>query len=234
MSTVQAIFESDFSFVQTKTAWKSVNAATEFKLRIRPLTEELKAKVGISLHVKLPKTYPKAPPTISLEDPQGLNASDIPILLSQLQEQIKELSGEPSVFQLAESAAEFIDRHNGIIGDAAQTKHQSLNAAKDLRQKNALELEKERERAANAAKRAQELEERERLAAQVEQDRQRMQQAHAANPDEDHARRAKAALRHLSDGSDGRFYLRLPNQPVGDYTVLRGAFALICQADQST
>ncbi|KAK4052686.1 eukaryotic translation initiation factor 2-alpha kinase [Microbotryomycetes sp. JL201] len=112
IQVLKSIFMDDFETVQTTTAWKSVNAVHEFRIKIRSQEEDLRDIVSISIHFKLPAAYPKKPPTMTFEDPKGLTQAHVTALRTSLQKAAQSLSGSEMVFELCTTAAQFItDRH---------------------------------------------------------------------------------------------------------------------------
>ena len=82
LQVLRSIYMEDFqSDISTQTAWKSVNAAHEFTIHIKPLSKELIGKVGVGIHFKLPIRYPKVLPTWKLERGIGLSAAQINALV---------------------------------------------------------------------------------------------------------------------------------------------------------
>ena len=74
---------------------QNVNAPIEFVIHVRPLDISLRNEVCINLHVRLPKTYPRAGvlPVFTLEDVKGLHASKLPNLQQLLKQTAQELQG---------------------------------------------------------------------------------------------------------------------------------------------
>lgn len=77
LEVLKAIFMGDFEEVQSKVAWKSVNASHEFRIHVRPQEEELKSQIGIFIKFRLPSAYPRVVPSFVLENPLGLNAAQV-------------------------------------------------------------------------------------------------------------------------------------------------------------
>ncbi|SCV70247.1 BQ2448_1641 [Microbotryum intermedium] len=81
IEVLRSIYGDDFEIVETRTAWKSVNAAHEFRVRVRPVEEPLKEIVNVKIHFKLPLKYPKQAPTFTLDDPVGLETNHLNALV---------------------------------------------------------------------------------------------------------------------------------------------------------
>ncbi|GAA5862450.1 hypothetical protein JCM3774_002522 [Rhodotorula dairenensis] len=112
IEVVQAIYGDDFQQAESRTAWKTVNAAHEFRVCVRPVDEDLKDKVSVWLRFKLPKRYPKVAPNISLEEPKGLSNQHVSHLAALLQREASGRLGDEMLYELCSQAASYItERH---------------------------------------------------------------------------------------------------------------------------
>ncbi|KAL8287446.1 hypothetical protein RQP46_003304 [Phenoliferia psychrophenolica] len=110
IEVLKSIYGEDFKEVESRTAWKAVNAIFEFAIRIGPMEveEALRDRVSVKLHFKLPARYPKVVPTILLETPQGLSQSQVTALNTKLQRTASALLGNVMVYELCSTASDFI------------------------------------------------------------------------------------------------------------------------------
>ncbi|KAM0786774.1 hypothetical protein ACM66B_002209 [Microbotryomycetes sp. NB124-2] len=146
IEVLKSIFMDDFQTVETTTAWKSVNAAHEFRIKVRSQEEDLRDIVSIGIHFKLPAAYPKKPPTMTFEEPKGLTQAHVAALRSSLQTAAQPLLGSEMIFELCSTAAQFItDRH-------ADTERGKQTSLEDQRRKRGQEQERATREAAQQAK----------------------------------------------------------------------------------
>ncbi|KAJ2691014.1 eukaryotic translation initiation factor 2-alpha kinase, partial [Coemansia sp. RSA 1285] len=97
LAALRAIFMDDYRDVETKTVWNVKQHTAEFVVQIRPTDDELKSSVSVGLHVKLPKTYPRTAPLISLEDPVGLSDTQVQDAAAVVRSQVSGLLGNEMV-----------------------------------------------------------------------------------------------------------------------------------------
>ncbi|KAI5477498.1 hypothetical protein MNV49_006345 [Pseudohyphozyma bogoriensis] len=116
LEVLQSIFMDEFETVETRTAWKSVNANHEYRILIHPVEEALKGKVGVKIHFKVPVRYPKQPPSMTLEDAKGLSATHLASLSTALQRSAQNLLGSEMVYELCSQAAAAITDRNSVNG----------------------------------------------------------------------------------------------------------------------
>ncbi|KAM0750676.1 Serine/threonine-protein kinase [Meredithblackwellia eburnea MCA 4105] len=114
IEVLQSIYADDYKTVVSRTAWKSVNAIHEFQIKVRAaeVEEELKDRVSVDVHFKLPARYPNVVPTILLENPKGLSSAQVLSLSQLLQSTAHSLVGGVMIYELCSTASGFItDRH---------------------------------------------------------------------------------------------------------------------------
>jgi translation initiation factor 2-alpha kinase 4 len=134
LSAVQAIYGDAYTSVTSaKPAWRNQVPLKECRIRLDALEDDLKDRVSIVLHIKsvhvliacemthcflrhrLPATYPKTAPTISLNDPIGVTAECVQGLAKLLEAKAKGLVPNEAIFELASEAASYITQHHAII-----------------------------------------------------------------------------------------------------------------------
>lgn len=143
LEALQSILGEDFTQVETKTAWKVSNPASklhEFEITLRPEEEDLKPAVHAVLHVRLPKTYPRAIPFLSLVPgrAKGLSPTHLRNLGDALQSKAKTLLGAEMVWELVSYAQELISTQN-LVAKANAAPNLSLE--EEMRRR-ALEVDK--------------------------------------------------------------------------------------------
>ncbi|KAJ2660706.1 eukaryotic translation initiation factor 2-alpha kinase [Coemansia sp. RSA 1200] len=126
LAALRAIFMDDYRDVETKTVWNVKQHTAEFVVQIRPADDELKSSVSVGLHVKLPKTYPRTAPLISLEDPVGLSDTQVQDATAVVKSQVSELLGNEMVYELAVAVSEYITEHNSAAQAARPSFHQQM------------------------------------------------------------------------------------------------------------
>ncbi|KAJ1774112.1 eukaryotic translation initiation factor 2-alpha kinase [Coemansia sp. RSA 1843] len=143
VSALKAIFMDDYRDIETKTVWNVKPNTAEFAVRIRASDDELKNSVSVGLHVKLPKTYPRTAPQISLENPTGLSDTQVQGAMKVIKQKIAELLGNEMIYELAICVSEFITENNS----AAQAARPSFYQQMVDREKAGREAQMEREAA---------------------------------------------------------------------------------------
>ncbi|GAA5826004.1 hypothetical protein JCM11251_000087 [Rhodosporidiobolus azoricus] len=153
IEVLQAIYGDDFEKVESQTAWKTVNAAHEFRVCARPVEEELKDKVKVWIRFKLPAKYPKVAPTLTAEEATGLSSTHVSQLLTSLQKEASSRLGDEMIFDLCTHAANFVtERHLDSVRGAQPS-------LEDQRRKRAAEQTKATREASDRAKALKEKEE---------------------------------------------------------------------------
>jgi translation initiation factor 2-alpha kinase 4 len=136
----------------TRTPWKTVTAVHEFTVRVDPLEDDLKDAVSLTLHFKLPASYPRVPPTLTLEAPKGLLPEVIAALETQLRKAAasKDLLGSEMCFELCSTASTYITEHHSVVRGQASLSHEvDKRTEADKREeevKRRAQLEAERQR----------------------------------------------------------------------------------------
>ncbi|BGP42493.1 eukaryotic translation initiation factor 2-alpha kinase [Rhodotorula kratochvilovae] len=135
IEVLQAIYGDEFQKAESRTAWKTVNAAHEFRVCIRPVEEDLKDKVQVWVRFKLPQRYPK---------------------LSTLQRAASSRLGDEMVYDLCSQAATYITERHATQeanrrAEALKEQQEAEEAARlsqliseDVRRKEEVRLERER------------------------------------------------------------------------------------------
>ncbi|GAA6018919.1 hypothetical protein JCM10207_009197 [Rhodosporidiobolus poonsookiae] len=174
IEVLSAIYGDDFQKAESRTAWKTVNAAHEFKVCIRPVDEELKDKVQVCLRFKLPKRYPKVAPTMTAEDAKGLSTAHVSQLLTTLQKEASSRLGDEMIYELCTQAASFItERHL----DSVRGAQPSLEDQRRKRAEQQSKATREASDRAKALKEQQEAEEAARLSQLISEDVRRKEEA---------------------------------------------------------
>ncbi|GJN93481.1 hypothetical protein Rhopal_006538-T1 [Rhodotorula paludigena] len=168
-----AIYGEDFEKAESRTAWKTVNAAHEFKVCVRPVEEDLKDKVHVWVHFKLPQKYPKVAPTMSLEGGKGLSSQHLSHLLSTLQREASTRLGDEMLYELCTQAATYItERHI----DSVRGAQPSLEDQRRKRGEEQAKAKQEAKDRAQALKEQQEAEEAARLSQLISEDVRRKEE----------------------------------------------------------
>ncbi|ORY86753.1 kinase-like domain-containing protein [Leucosporidium creatinivorum] len=200
IEVLKSIFMEDFETVVSTTAWKSVNAAHEFRVCVRPQEEELKDSVSVRIHFKLPALYPKKPPTMTFEEPKGLSQAHLNALRTSLQQSATSLLGAEMIYELCTNAAQFItDRHQ----DMERGKQTSLE---DQRRKRGQEEEKATREAnarAEALKARLEAAEAARLSQLISEDVRRKEELRAERVKQEREREKEGRVEFLQVDSNG-------------------------------
>ncbi|KAJ2517559.1 eukaryotic translation initiation factor 2-alpha kinase [Coemansia sp. RSA 1939] len=126
LAALRAIFMDDYRDVETKTVWNVKQHTAEFVVQIRPTDDDLKSSVSVGLHVKLPKTYPRTAPLISLEDPVGLSDTQVQDAAAVVRSQVSGLLGNEMVYELAVAVSEYITEHNSAAQAARPSFYQQM------------------------------------------------------------------------------------------------------------
>ncbi|GAA5881509.1 hypothetical protein JCM16303_005683 [Sporobolomyces ruberrimus] len=167
IEVLQSIFMDDFEKVASKTAWKAVTAVHEFRICVRPVEEDLKDKVKVWVRFKLPQKYPKVPPTMTLEESQGLASNHLSELSTTLQQSAAALVGMEMVYELCTKAATFItDRHL----DSARGKQASFQDQRRKREEEQAKVAQEAQVRAREKEEQREAEEAARLSQLISED----------------------------------------------------------------
>ncbi|GAA5975545.1 hypothetical protein JCM5350_002643 [Sporobolomyces pararoseus] len=167
LEVLQSIFMDDFEKVASKTAWKAVTAVHEFRICVRPVEEDLKDKVKVWVRFKLPQKYPKVPPTMTLEDSQGLASMHLSELSTTLNQSATSLVGMEMIYELCTKAATFItDRHL----DSARGKQASFQDQRRKREEEQAKAAQEAKLKAKEQQEQQEAEEAARLSQLISED----------------------------------------------------------------
>lgn len=150
---------------------QNVNAPIEFVIHVRPLDISLRNEVCINLHVRLPKTYPRAGvlPVFTLEDVKGLHANKLPSLQQLLKQTAQELKGSETIFELTSVVSSYLSEHHAGSRPAENT---SLIEELGKRAEAARQAEIARSSAVEAEQEQLRRQEREELARLIESDRQ--------------------------------------------------------------
>ncbi|KAJ1992057.1 eukaryotic translation initiation factor 2-alpha kinase [Coemansia spiralis] len=112
LEALRAIFMDDYKDVETKTAWNVKQDTPEFVIQVRPTDENIKNNVSVGLHIKLPKTYPRTAPQISLENGIGLSDVQMQSALAAVKWQVNKLLGGEMIYELAIVLSEYITDNN--------------------------------------------------------------------------------------------------------------------------
>ncbi|KAJ2791630.1 eukaryotic translation initiation factor 2-alpha kinase, partial [Coemansia guatemalensis] len=126
LAALKAIFMDDFKDVVAKTAWNVRQAAPEFVIQVRPTDDELKGRVSVGLHVRLPMAYPRAAPQLTLENGHGLSEAQQHSALAMLKQQAETLIGGEMVYELAILLSEYITTTNSAAQVARPSFHQQM------------------------------------------------------------------------------------------------------------
>ncbi|GAA5903646.1 hypothetical protein JCM6882_003009 [Rhodosporidiobolus microsporus] len=173
LEVLEAIYGDDFQKVESRTAWKTVNAVHEFRVCVRPVEEDLKEKVQVWIRFKFPAKYPKVAPTMTAEEAKGLSSTHVSQLLTALQKESASRLGDEMIFDMCTLAASFItERHL----DSVRGSQPSLE---DQRRKRAAEQNKatlEATSRAKALKEKQEAAEAARLSLLISEDVRRKEE----------------------------------------------------------
>jgi len=123
---------------------------------------------------RLPKTYPKALPTFTLEDPKGLLPPKVTQLQGILKQSAQDLQGSEAIFELVSAAAAFISENHGVT---RPTENISLIEELGKRAEATRQAELAKSSQAEAEEQLRRVREREELAQQIETDRKRQLEA---------------------------------------------------------
>ncbi|BGP00473.1 eukaryotic translation initiation factor 2-alpha kinase [Rhodotorula toruloides] len=173
IEVLQAIYQEDFAQAESRTAWKAVNAAHEFRVCVRPVEEDLKDKVYVWIRFKLPQRYPKVAPTMTLEDAKGLASQHLAHLLTTLQRFASSRLGDEMIYDICSQAASYItERHV----DSVRGAQPSLEDQRRKRGEEQAKATQEAETRARALKEQQEAEEAARLSQLISEDVRRKEE----------------------------------------------------------
>ncbi|KAJ2538606.1 eukaryotic translation initiation factor 2-alpha kinase, partial [Coemansia sp. RSA 1933] len=163
----------DYRDVETKTVWNVKQSTAEFVVRIRPTDDdELKSSVSVGLHVKFPKTYPRAAPQITLEDAQMLSDAQVHGAAVVAKQKVVELLGNEMVYEVAIAVSEYITENNS----AEQASRPSFYQQMVDREKAGREAQMEREAAYRRQQQAADAEEQAALQRRIYEELERKQQ----------------------------------------------------------
>ncbi|PIA15378.1 kinase-like protein [Coemansia reversa NRRL 1564] len=126
LAALRAIFMDDFKDVEAKTAWNVRQAAPEFVIQVQPTDNELKERVSVGLHVRLPMAYPRAVPQLNLESGFGLSEAQQQSALAMLKQQAESLVGGEMIYELAILLSEYITTTNSAAQVARPSFHQQM------------------------------------------------------------------------------------------------------------
>ncbi|GAA6036515.1 hypothetical protein JCM8097_003543 [Rhodosporidiobolus ruineniae] len=212
IEVLQAIYGEDFEKVESRTAWKSVNAAHEFRVCVRPVEEDLKDKVQVWIRFKLPQRYPKAAPTMTAEDTKGLSSAHVSQLLTTLQKEASSRLNDEMIFDLCTQAATFItDRHL----DSVRGAQPSLNTVRAKRVEQQTQATREASDRAKALKEQQEAEEAARLSQLISEDVRRKEELRLERERRDRQREEELDKAYTEIGPKGEREVQVP-VTVGD------------------
>ncbi|GAA5836580.1 hypothetical protein JCM9279_000433 [Rhodotorula babjevae] len=173
IEVLQAIYGDEFEKADSRTAWKTVNAAHEFRVCVRPVEEDLKDKVQVWLRFKLPQRYPKIAPTMTLEEPKGLAPQHLSHLLTTLQRAASSRLGDEMCYDLCSQAAAYItERHI----DSVRGVQPSLEDQRRKRGEEQAKATEEAQRRAETLKEQREAEEAARLSMLISEDVRRKEE----------------------------------------------------------
>ncbi|RIB06418.1 kinase-like domain-containing protein [Gigaspora rosea] len=175
----------DYVPMVATSAWKVAPTCHEFRLHLLPHEEKLKEHVSVDLHIKFPKTYPRSPPDIKVENARGLSEEQLNEIKANISRLIKENLGQEMIFNIAEYVQEFITTNNSGINK--QSFHEQMLSRNEkitkAEQKKALEemdrarQNEEQERTAENILLLQKIQEEEqRLMAKLEEEKQKRKQ----------------------------------------------------------
>ncbi|GAA5921698.1 hypothetical protein JCM1841_007094 [Sporobolomyces salmonicolor] len=230
LEVLQSIFMDDFQKTESRTAWKAVNAAHEFRVCVRPVEEDLKDKVRVWIRFKLPQRYPKFAPTMTLEDAKGLSTDHLSQLTVLLQKAATSLVGGEMIYELCSQAAAFItDRHM----DSVRGKQASLEDQRRKRGEEEAKASQEAVLRARRLKEQQEAEEAARLSQLISEDVRRKEelrmQRERRERDEDQERDAAVLETDAAGARSCSMMLRKPGEAIKEEA--RVKFGLAADGD---
>ncbi|KAJ2609836.1 eukaryotic translation initiation factor 2-alpha kinase [Coemansia sp. RSA 1365] len=126
LAALRAIFMDDFKDAVAKTAWNVRQAAPEFVIQVQPTDNELKGRVSVGLHVRLPMAYPRTVPQLNLESGFGLSEAQQHSALAMLKQQAESLVGGEMIYELAILLSEYITTTNSAAQMARPSFHQQM------------------------------------------------------------------------------------------------------------
>ncbi|KAJ2769699.1 eukaryotic translation initiation factor 2-alpha kinase, partial [Coemansia nantahalensis] len=183
VAVLQAIFADDYRDVVARTAWNVKQAAPEFAIRVSPTNSELRDRVSVELHVRLPRAYPRVAPQLALEDGRGLSDAQLAAAQAMVRQQAEALVGSEMVYELAVALGEHLTAHNSAAQAAQPSFHQQMvdreRAGREADQERAAEQRREQQRA--------DAEEQQALQTRIRAELERKQQQQAQS-DEQHRR----------------------------------------------
>ncbi|KAJ1902536.1 eukaryotic translation initiation factor 2-alpha kinase, partial [Coemansia sp. IMI 209127] len=172
LAALRAIFMDDYRDVETKTAWNVKQSTAEFVLRVGTTDDEMKHSVSVGLHVKLPKTYPRAAPQITLEEATMLSEAQVQGATTVVKQKITELLGNEMIYEIAIAVSEYITENNS----AAQASRPSFYQQMVDRERAGREAQMEREAAFRRRQQAEDAEEQATLQRRIYEELERKQQ----------------------------------------------------------
>ncbi|KAJ2385160.1 eukaryotic translation initiation factor 2-alpha kinase, partial [Coemansia sp. RSA 2603] len=98
----------------------------EFVITVQPTEDNLKGSVSISLHVRLPKTYPRTVPQVQLVDGVGLSDAQIQGALGMSRHQAEALVGSEMIYELVISLSDYITINNSAAQAARPSFYQQM------------------------------------------------------------------------------------------------------------
>ncbi|KAI0696604.1 hypothetical protein BC835DRAFT_1341525 [Cytidiella melzeri] len=103
---LKSIYGNDFVECDPPKVWKGAPRLPEFVIRVRHPDPKHAEDTFFSLHVKLPKTYPKlAAPAFTVQPPTaGLKAAQLNAVLQAIQEHVQTLKDSEMVFEAIDAA----------------------------------------------------------------------------------------------------------------------------------
>ncbi|KAJ2688353.1 eukaryotic translation initiation factor 2-alpha kinase, partial [Coemansia spiralis] len=181
IAVLQAIFADDYRDVVARTAWNVKQSAPEFVIRVRPTDGDLKDRVSVGLHVRLPRAYPRAAPQLTLEDGRGLSDTQLAAALAMVRQQADALVGNEMVYELAVALGEHLTAHNS----AAQAEQPSFHQQMVDRERAGREADRERAAEQRRVQQRADAEEKQALQTRIRAELERKQQQQAQS-DEQH------------------------------------------------
>ncbi|EJD34852.1 kinase-like protein [Auricularia subglabra TFB-10046 SS5] len=191
LDALQSIYGSDFSLRKPTTVWKGASALTEFDIRLKHAEPALEQRVAITLHARLPKTYPdKAVPTFTIQNAVGLSPAHISQLSDLVKAEALRNTGRAMVFDIASFCQEWILTHNTAskptpnVSLATQMTNRTIEEErKRARQAEEEAEQRQQEEARRAADFAQQVAEQQLRDERARQQQQRRKRGHSFSTD---------------------------------------------------
>ncbi|KAK0529452.1 eukaryotic translation initiation factor 2-alpha kinase [Tilletia horrida] len=156
VEALTAILGDDFKVVPVTSAWKNVQGAHDLAVSLRVEDDDndnARSKPPLTLRFHLPKTYPYAPPSISIEKDKAcdVSASAVSALGQVLRREAQAHIGTEMLWDLVSLAQEYLANHHHDRQEKQAEPNISLEEEQRLRIQEAKQAELERKAAEQAA-----------------------------------------------------------------------------------